>query len=46
MLPERDDGPVILDDVVVVLAIWGQGLGRPGHWRTPEDGNKPLWAGW
>ena len=30
----------------VVLAIWGQGLGRPGHWRTPEDGNKPLWADW
>lgn len=46
VLPERDDGPVILDDVVVVLAIWGQGLGRPGHWRTPEDGNKPPWAGW
>lgn len=46
VLPERNDGPVILDDVVVVLAIWGQGLGRPRHWRTPKKGNKPLWAGW
>lgn len=46
VLPERNDGPVILDDVVVVLAIWGQGLGRTRHWRTPEEGNKPLGAGW
>lgn len=46
VLPERNDGPVILDDVVVVLAIWGQGLGRTRHWRTPEVGDKPLWAGW
>lgn len=46
VLPERNDGPVILNDVVVVLAIWGQGLGRTRHWRTPEEGNKPRWAGW
>lgn len=39
VLPERNDGPVILDDVVVVLAIWRQGLGRPRHWRSPDRGN-------
>lgn len=46
VLPEGDDGPVVLDDVVVVLAIWGQRLGRTGHWRTREAGNRPRWAGW
>lgn len=46
VLPERNDGPVILDDVVVVLAIWGQGLGRPGHWRSPDRGNtRGGWLG-
>lgn len=35
VLPEGDDGgAVVLDDVVIVLAIWGQGLGRSGHWRS------------
>lgn len=46
VLPERNDGPVILDDVVVVLAIWGQGLGRPRHWRSPDRGNtRGGWLG-
>lgn len=45
VLPERNDGPVILDDVVVVLAIGGQGLGRTRHWRGPEEGSN-RWGCW
>lgn len=32
VFPVRDDvGPVVLDDVVVILSIWGKGLGGTGH---------------
>lgn len=40
VLPKRDDGAVILDDVVVVLSIWGQRLGRSRHWSAPK-GKQP-----
>ena len=43
VLPEKNDAPLILDNV---LAIWGQGLGQTRHWCTAEEENKPLLAGW
>lgn len=32
IFPVRNDvGSVVLDDVVVILSIWGKGLGGTGH---------------